>query len=162
MQGMGHVVKSAVITGTVASLVSTGALALLARAEGRRPLQPTNSTSHWLHGDAAGFTEHADAAHTGLGYLTHHLSAIFWALPFQIWLAARRGPRPTSHLVRDAAIMSAIAAIVDYGVVPRRLTPGWETVLSKRSIAAAYVALAAGLALGASLTDRPGPRFSRT
>jgi hypothetical protein len=45
--------------------------------------------------------------------------------------------------------MAAIAAAVDYGMVPKRLTPGWEDVLSKRSIAVTYVALAAGLALGA-------------
>jgi hypothetical protein len=50
--------------------------------------------------------------------------------------------------------MSAIAAVVDYGVAPKRLTPGWELVLNKRSIVAAYGALALGLAAGALLTQR--------
>lgn len=34
--------------------------------------------------------------------------------------------------------MSAIAAIVDYGIVPKRLTPGWELSLSKKSMAGAF------------------------
>ena len=51
--------------------------------------------------------------------------------------------------------MSAIAAVIYYGATPKRLTPGWELVLSKRSIAATYVAMAFGLAAGA-LVARAG------
>jgi hypothetical protein len=56
-------------------------------------------------------------------------------------------------MLRDATVMAAIAAAVDYGMVPKRLTPGWETVLSKRSIVAAYGVLALGLAAGALVTQ---------
>ena len=78
---------SALVTGTVASIVSTVALAALARSEGKSGVQPTNSTSHWLHGDEAARRENADIAHTSVGYATHHASAVFWALPFEAWLA---------------------------------------------------------------------------
>jgi hypothetical protein len=149
---------SAAISGTVASLVSTAALALLAKAEGRGALQPTNSTSHWLHGRAAARYEHADARHTLVGYGTHHASAVFWALPFETWLA-NHPARSSADVLRDACVMSAIAAAVDYGAVPKRLTPGWEMVLSKQSMVAAYGSLAIGLALGAiiarSMLDEP-------
>jgi len=50
--------------------------------------------------------------------------------------------------------MAAIAAAVDYGITPKRLTPGWELVLSKRAIALAYVAMAFGLTTGALVTQR--------
>jgi hypothetical protein len=82
-----------------------------------------------------------------MGFATHHASAIFWAVPFEAWLA-RSPPRSPLLMLRDASAMAMIAAFVDYLVVPKRLTPGWETVLSKRSIAVAYVALALGLAAG--------------
>jgi hypothetical protein len=141
------------VSGTLASIASTLALALLARAEGKGALQPTNSTSHWLHGEGAGGVKRADAAHTLVGYSTHHASALFWALPFQCWLA-NRPPRTPLAMLRDASVMSAIAAAIDYGVTPKRLTPGWETVLSKRSIVATYGALAVGLAVGALMTQR--------
>jgi hypothetical protein len=153
MHGLMRVGAAAAITGTIASLATTAALVALARAEGKGALQPTNSTSHWLHGDGAGRVRRADLAHTGLGYATHHGSAIFWALPFEAWLATRP-PRTPAQLLLDASVMAGIAAVVDYGVVPKRLTPGWETVLSKRSIAATYLAMAAGLAAGAMMTQR--------
>jgi hypothetical protein len=35
----------------------------------------------------------------------------------------------------------------------KRLTPGWETVLSKRAIATAYVAMAVGLTASALVTQ---------
>ena len=49
--------------------------------------------------------------------------------------------------------MAAIAAIVDYGATPKRFTPGWEFVLSKRSMAVTYGAMALGLALGGLATE---------
>ena len=146
---------SALVTGTAASVVSTAALALLAQGEGKSAFQPTNATSHWLHGDRAASHGKPDAAHTLIGYATHHASALFWAVPFEAWLAARP-PRTAGALLRDACAMSAIAAVIDYGATPKRLTPGWELVLSKRSIAATYVAMALGLAAGA-LVAHPWP-----
>ena len=143
---------AATISGTVASFTTTAALVLLAKAEGKGALQPTNATSHWLHGEEAGRVRRADAAHTAVGYGTHHASALFWALPFEMWLWARP-PKTPLMLLRDASVMAAIAATVDYGLVPKRLTPGWELALSKRSVAATFAAMAAGLAVGAILTQ---------
>ena len=139
---------SALVAGTAASVVSTTALALLARGEGKSAFQPTNATSHWLHGDHAASYREADAVHTLIGYATHHVSALFWAVPFAAWLAARP-PRTVAGLMGDACAMSAIAAAIDYCATPKRLTPGWELVLSRRSIAVAYGAMALGLAAGA-------------
>jgi hypothetical protein len=44
--------------------------------------------------------------------------------------------------------MSAIAALVG-GITPKRFTPGWEEVLSKRFIGVTYAAI--GLMAGAML-----------
>lgn len=140
------------VTGSVASLVSAASLALLGRIEGQGVARPLNATSHWLHGDGAAAFGRPDSAHTLVGYGTHHASCLFWALPFQLWLS-RRPRRPATGLLRDAAAMSAIAAAVDYGATPRRFTPGWELVLSKRAMLGAYAALAVGLAAGARLSE---------
>ena len=152
LRGQEPILSPALVTGAVTSVATTAVLAALARAEGKGALQPTNSTSHWLHGDSAGRVRQADIGHTLLGYATHHASAVFWAVPFHWWLS-RRPPRSRYGLLREAAFMAAIAAAVDYGLVPRRLTPGWETVLSKRSIVATYAALAVGLAACAMLSQ---------
>src|SRR5438045_9328878 len=81
---------------------------------------------------------------------TRHPPALSGTLPFEPWVPSRP-PRTAAALLRDACAMSVIAAVIDYGATPKRLTPGWELVLSKRSIAATYVAMALGLAAGALL-----------
>ena len=135
------------MSGTAASLASTAALAGLARLEGRGALQPVNATSHWLTGRGAGAFTRGDLSHTLLGYATHQAATLFWAVLFESWIAPRRPLAPRT-LLRDAAAMSALAALVDYTITPKRFTPGWELVLSKRSMAAAYAAMALGLAAG--------------
>ena len=141
---------SAIVTGTAASIATGAALALLARAEGKGALQPINATSHWLHGPDAGRVRELDVAHTAIGYATHHASCIFWALPFEWWLSSRED-RTAAEVLGVAGAVSGIAAVVDYGIVPRRLTPGWEHAVSRRSVAATFGALALGLAAGGLL-----------
>jgi hypothetical protein len=161
MDRSSELLVSTLLTGTVASVVSTAALAALAKAEGKRAMNPANSTSHWLHGDSAGSFDGVDFEHTGLGLATHHASAMFWALPFEAWLAFHP-PRSSIELARDATVMSAIAAIVDYGIVPKRLTPGWELSLSKKSMAGAFASLAIGLAAGALVSRQLGSNLKNS
>jgi len=144
---------SALTTGSIASVVSIAVLAALAKMEGKRAAQPLNSTSHWLHGENAADAGGIDAAHTGVGLATHHASALFWALPFEMWLASHP-PQSSLQLGRNAAVMSAIAAIVDYGITPRQLTPGWELTLTRKSMVGAFAGLALGLTAGALLSRR--------
>ena len=143
--GWRDVLLRALVSGTAASVTSSLALALLARGEGRGALQPVNATSHWRHGPAAASVERFDLAHTVVGYATHHAATVFWAGFFEAWVGWRQ-PRAGWPLVRDAMLLSAIAAAVDYGITPKRFTPGWEFVLSARSMAVAYAAMGAGLA----------------
>ena len=137
----------AFLSGAIASVTSSVALAAMARLEGRGALQPVNATSHWLHGPRAAAVRQADLRHTAVGYVTHHAATVFWAVLFEWWLGRRRmAPLP---LLRDALVMSAVAAAVDYGATPQRFTPGWEFVLSKRAMGVGYAAMAVGLAAGA-------------
>ena len=145
--------SSALVSGTVAGVVMAAALAWLAKREGKGALQPVNATSHWLHGDQAGAVREASLSHTGIGFATHHVSAVFWAFIFENYLATQP-PRTPMLMLRDASVMSAIAAAVDYGLTPKRFTPGWEEVLPPRSIGVTYAAMALGLAAGAMLTQQ--------
>lgn len=138
---MGSMLINSLVSGSAVSGVTTAVLAILARAEGEHPVQPVNSTSHWYWGEAAGRSRAVDLGHTLLGFVTHHGASVFWAGIFQ----AIRRARPERSPLVDALQVSALAALVDYGVVPKRLTPGWEKVVSARSIAVAYAAMAAAL-----------------
>jgi hypothetical protein len=148
---------SALISGTVASLVSAAALALLAKGENKSAVQPLNATSHWIHGSGAGNVRAVNVSHTATGYATHHGACVFWATLLETLLAGRT-ERRASNVVKYAALVAAIAAIVDYWIVPKRLTPGWEYALSKPSITSGFAAMAAGLALGGLLTSASQPK----
>lgn len=140
----GTILFRALITGSIASAVSAAVLGLLAKAEGKDVVQPINATSHWLHGEDAGTVTAIDLEHTGTGYATHHAATVFWAALFEILQSASPGQQP-GKAIRNAALVSTIAAIVDYGFVPKRLTPGWEGPLPIRSVAGG---MAFGLAIG--------------
>jgi hypothetical protein len=64
---------------------------------------------------------------------------------FETWMLDRPA-RDASEVAARAAVVAGLAAVVDYTVTPRRFTPGRELVLSKRSMALVYAAMAAGFA----------------
>lgn len=142
---------AAALAGTVATVVVVTALGALARSPGKNAVQPINATSHWVHGPRAGRKRHADLRHTGTGFLTNHLASIFWALPLQ-FLVSRKSP--ASDVAAKAAVISGLAALVDYRLMPKRLTPGWEHALGKRGVAAGFAALAVGLFAGTLIAQR--------
>jgi hypothetical protein len=122
-------------------------LSLRAHAEGKGALQPLNATSHVVNGPEAGRMRDADLAHTGVGAAAHHAAAMFWSLPFGWWLASRKSPTP-KRIAAGAAVTAGVAAAVDYGLLPKQATPGWEHALSPKSIAMAFAAMALGLTAG--------------
>jgi hypothetical protein len=147
------IMRRALISGSIAGVASTAALLVLSRLEGRRALQPVTATAHWLYGERAAAPTGMDGRRTLIGYATNHAAAVFWALLFEA-ARSRRGRDDLVGTATTAAGVSAFAAAFDYGIVPRRLTPGWELAVSKGSVAAAFVALAAGLTVGGLLADR--------
>src|SRR5690606_27899272 len=92
--------------------------------------------------------------YTLLGYLIHHGSSVFWAGLYESRAAAAIIPRPGPR----AAATAAVAAAVDYGIVPRRFNPGFDSHLSLPAMAATYAMFGLGLWLG---TRSHRPRVNR-
>ena len=155
MQRWQRVGVLALLSGTIAGIASSAALAVLAKAEGESGAETANATSHWLHGESAGNLRRIDAAHTGVGYVTHHGASVMWASIMEAILSGRRNVS-VFDIAITAAGVSALAAAVDYILTPKRFTPGWEEVLTKSSMAGAYAAMAFGLAVGGVFTARVG------
>lgn len=137
----------AAVSGSVAALVSTVALAVLGRREAGSAAAPVNAVSHWYFGDRAARKDDVSLKYTLSGYLTHHAASVFWATLFERLFERRSWPQNTAPLVPAAAV-AAMAAAVDYTVTPKRLTPGYEKRLSIPALVVVYSAFAAGLALG--------------
>ena len=136
----------AVLTSAAASAASAAALMLFGAREGRGALSPLNASSHWLFGDGAARRE-PSLARTGIGLLTHHGATLFWSTILEKALGP--GKRSLPELAVMGALTSGLAATVDYLLLPRRLSPGWELALTRKSMAGAFAAMAAGLAAGA-------------
>jgi hypothetical protein len=146
--------RRAFFSGTLASVLSTGLLTWLGQRRLGRPFAPTNATSHWLWGDAEAFTSlNPSLRHTVVGYMTHHASALMWALFCERWLAKERRPA-LGTIVKGAAVTTAVAAFVDYRLTPKRFTPGFEAHLNRASMVGVFAAIGVGLALGAFLNRR--------
>lgn len=146
------------LSGTCAAILSTAALAAFSRRETGSPYAGVNAVSHWVWGRNALYRNRLTASHTGLGFLTHHGASIFWAALFELLRTrGRRGPRGT---IAAAATTAAIANVVDFRVVPERLTPGFQHRISRTALFGVYLAFGVGLAAAGLCTARR-PRQAR-
>jgi len=159
---VGALAVRALCSGTLASLLSTLALGAACRLRGASFASGSNATSQWLWGRSAWRRQRVDVRHTVVGYAIHHASSVFWATAFEAWQLLRPPPARGMTL-RRAVTVAAVAGVVDYTLVPKRLTPGFEAHLRPTTIPLVYAAFALGLALcprpGARRRFEPGPRI---
>jgi hypothetical protein len=148
----GGALRSALVSGTAASFITTVVLAACGETERDDPYGPLNGPSQWIWGTQAACRRGFSVRHTVVGYLIHHAMSIFWATFFEKLAASRYHSRPAAETLAIAAATSAVACLVDYRVVPDRFTPGFEKQLSRHSMALTYVAFAAALAGAVWLT----------
>jgi hypothetical protein len=137
------------VSGAASSVVSTAALALLGRVEAGSAYAPTNAVSHWIWGDEAAEHDGFSLKYTITGYAIHHLSATFWSVLFEKLAGEKLDKNDLRVTLAVSAATSAFACLADYKLTPKRLNPGYEMRLSKKSLAGVYAAFAVGLALGA-------------
>jgi hypothetical protein len=142
----------ALVSGSVAALLSTLVTSWASQRETGHPASGTNATSHWVWGRRAFRQDQAALRYTLVGYLIHHASSIWWAAVHTAWLQRANG---RGRLAKAIAVTAA-AYVVDYRVVPRRLTPGFEARLSTPMVGLIYAAFAVGLAV-ARVTRTPIP-----
>ncbi|GBQ12060.1 hypothetical protein [Swaminathania salitolerans] len=142
------------------SLTTTAALLLLAKRRTGHAAPGVNCTAHWLDGDDAARIGHFDLRHSGVGIATNCAAILFWGVFYQIAagkpdtgersraVSADAWRRHRRFLLATLAL-GPVAALIDYRATPRRFTPGWELVFSRREMTIVYAAMVAGMALGA-------------
>ncbi len=128
--------------GAAAALMLSVALPALATLAGRHPMAAVNASSRWLWPEAP-FVDAAHPRYTTVGAVTNAGAALMWGAVMAAALRRTGAPLPT-------AIGTAVsAAVLDYGVLPRRLSPGWERAMPVWGVALAFATMAAGMAIGA-------------
>ena len=142
------------VSGTSASVLSTLVLGAMGRRETGSFFAPTNAISHWLWRDKAFVRDAPSLRYTLTGYLIHHASATFWAVLFEKLMGTRLDRKDKAMTLAVSTAASAVACFTDYQLTPKRLHPGYEERLSRKSLALVYGAFAIGLAAGALASRR--------
>ena len=151
--------RRALASGSLASVLSTVVVSVWSRHVAGSVPAGTNAASQWVWDRPARHARGWSWRHTAVGYLIHHASSVFWATGYEGW-CARRPARPLAK----AAAVAALAYLVDYHVVPRRLSPGFERRISAPGMACAYAGFALGLAIARAIgrnahrSAPPGPQ----
>ncbi len=140
--------KEGLLVGSVASVLSTIALAAMGRRETGHAAAPTNAISHWLWRGESFRANDPDLRHTLTGYLIHHATSVFWATLYSRVYGQRPGAKTAAQALPASAVASALACFVDYQLTPKRLQPGFEKRLSTTAMVAVYGSFAIGLAAG--------------
>lgn len=140
---MKKVLEDGLRTGLVAGAVSAAAVMVCGAMERGDAFEPINAVSHMMHGDEVEVRRGFVPDQTVPGLAGHFAALVGWGILFQ-WLF-RKSRCPSSL---TAVLFTGAAWIVDYRLVPPRFTPGFEKVLSRRSVAIIYASLCAGLILG--------------
>jgi hypothetical protein len=154
-------VREGAVAGTVASILSTAVLATAGQRQAGSAVAPTNAVSHWLWGEESLHAQRPTLRHTLTGYVTHHLASVFWAALYSLLYGHRDEAKTVPQAIAGGVATSAVACLVDYQMVPKRLTPGYEHRISTGAMVATYGALAAGFALGALLLQQRSGRPER-
>ncbi|HHX89163.1 MAG TPA: hypothetical protein GX700_05200 [Paracoccus sp.] len=139
-------VAAVAISGAVTAVVGFCALGLLGLAVAGSFMAPVNAMAHWLEGAQA--AQPGFDATTLVALVTHVLACAFWAA--LMVLAVRVfNLRGTPALFGAGVVAGIVALIVDYGILPRALSPGWHLVLNWPPLVAAFILFGAGLGFGA-------------
>jgi hypothetical protein len=152
MKRLGRVIQETVTTGTVTNLCCAGCAAAMGVLHHRHAAQPINAISHVVWGDEQPPCTEVTWHDTAVGLIVNQAACSFWALLHVALL--RPGHRDSRRMALQASAISALAYLVDYHMVPRRFTPGFEKVLPRRALLPIYIAIAAGLTAGTLITAR--------
>lgn len=130
--------------GLVAAAATAGALVGFGWVRGA-PLRPLNTIAHVLLGSRAFYVGEAHPLVTPVGIGVHVLSLILWGALFSVAAGRRRG----AWLWVGAVLFAVAVAAIDFLLLPARLSPGFETVLTRGEIIVVYALMAATMGMAA-------------
>lgn len=143
--------REGLLSGTLAGLFSAAVLLVTGKRDAGSAVAPVNAESHWLWGDESLREDRPTLRHTLTGIVTHQLSTVFWATLYALVRGKRNAVKSVPQALLGGIATSAAAAAIDYTLVPKRFTPGFENRLSTPSMVGVFAAIAGGIALGALL-----------
>lgn len=137
--------RDGVLSGAISGAATAAVAALCGARERGSAIAPINATSHILHGPEAGRVTDVDLAHTAVGLPIHVGSAMLWATLYERAFGGAADRGEVGKAIAGGYAIAALAYLMDYHGVPKRLTPGWEHSVSGGSLALVFATLALSL-----------------
>jgi hypothetical protein len=121
----------------------------LAGLTGKHLLAPVQAISHIVFGESAYQTNRLNLSFAATGFILNGLAMIGWSSVAEFGLQILK-VAPSNYVGALAIGMSVslLAYLVDFKVVPKRFTPGFEHVLTRRSVYLVYWMVSLSMALG--------------
>lgn len=148
--------RDALMPGLLAGVLFTLAAALLGRRSGSGAAAALNAPSHVIWGDAALRERRLTVRHTVPGVVINTGAGAFWAAVMRR-LFPRSASRLSVSLLAGAAV-SGLAWLVDYRLIPDRLSPGIQHQVPGGALLAIHGLFALGLGVGAWLVPKARSR----
>lgn len=136
----------------VATATSTASLLYYGKHHARTPWAPIDAVSHIAWGDRAFARDELDLRHTFVGFLLNLGAMASWSALHAFVVGRQMRTRVAVPLAfASGAAVAAVAYIVDFKVMPKRFTPGFEWKLPRQPLRRLYGLLAASFAAGSLL-----------
>ncbi|HET7585596.1 MAG TPA: hypothetical protein VFK13_11850 [Gemmatimonadaceae bacterium] len=129
---------------------ATGGVLLEFGRESGALFRPFNAIAHLLLGPGTLITYQFDPVATPLGVALHVITVVVWGVIFSFVARSARG----LSLVGIAVLFTGAVALFDLLLLPRRLHPGFDEVLSGPQLAFLYLVLALALAVALPVGER--------
>ncbi len=139
---LSSMLRQSALSGTVSGLLMAAVIAGTSRMRTGRTAPGLNAVSHMFWGSQAGRQANWSVRYTLNGLLLNQLACLFWSGCFEALYHDRPSNLPRQG-VPHVIMLSFVAYLVDYHMVPKRCTPGFELLFPR----AWYPWLYAGLAL---------------
>ncbi len=150
--GLAQVARNTALPAALATAATTAAVTGLTKLNEGSGSAGINSVSHILWGDKAADQSDFSPKYTLVGGTLNSVAVSSWAAVHEMLIEKMNIARRPLPMLVTASLISGIAYVTDYHVVPERLRPGFEKKLTPRAMFAVYGVLALGLAVGALLT----------
>lgn len=153
MNPLSALCRDSLLPAAIAGAAVLGSIAIAGKRDSGSALAPINASSHVLWGDQAARVERATLRHTVPGVAINLGAAFWWALVCRV-LFGRAANRHPGTAVAAGTGTVALAYLLDYKLLPKRLTPGWELRISNRSLFTTLAVMGVGLGVGAVLAKQ--------
>ena len=143
-----HIIGNGLKTGLALAVSTTASLLLASHAENGAPWAALNAVAHIVDGDEKEQPTQFSPRESGLGLAVNATAMVTWGVLYEGVLTVTK----TRSTPMTAAVGTVTAYLIDYAIVPKRLTPGIEKRLSRNTVWAIYGVLGATLALSSRWT----------